>query len=1036
MKNIILRAGAGAGKTTTLTHLFLDYASEFKETHQHFPRMVVTTFTRKATQELKERLLHLALEQKREDLFHYITNKSQVQISTIHGVLSLFLGRYGNKIGLSSDFKLLSSPQETLMRRKILRRLVVTNSEYESLLESYSFGQLEAALQKYYENSFLFPEFHFIPQAEFARELQEHLQELERLRSEVSSHILAETQQASWVKYAEGLQRLTFKAEPGDVTKVLALIKNFFADHPRKPSLSAKSPAVSSETGEMLAFLIEALKDLLDSPEYLPEYWQKHEEQNGVFSGLAQEFTAELLKSKMDTACMTMADLELFSLKLIHEAPEACESFASEWDYWMIDEYQDTSPIQVALLKAMVGERKSFVVGDPQQSIYLFRGARSEVFQEKILATRESGGEVQEKLVNYRSTPRLLHFINHYFLNCSDQFAAMQAAPDKELGEVANPVAELCLLEKDELENGFNVETQAALKRIRALLAQGVEAEKICVLSRTRSGLEILAKEAESYGIPVQIHVAGGFYTRREVRDALMFLKFLVNPHDNLNFLSCLRSPWLHLKDQEILAFCHSGAYSFWSQALKLVPDSALRHPVVLLKKYLQLSQGLGYSLILRRMLIDLGVLDYVQKLDATGRREANLWKLIANLFEQARAPGFNFLDFLSFQDSPDLEGGGEDSDATPVIAPQRVNLMTIHASKGLQFDHVLLLGMSAKPRLSQAELFAVDEEKGQWSLSLMNEEERKLQASRLAIRVKEKFNQRELQEHQRVLYVALTRAKEGLTLLWTGKAEKNSWAASCPLQLMAGTYQEKDFSYTVVNGALAADLEPTKKSRDLWRSVGQLQTDPGPWLVPTSASPTALQTMAVTQLIAAAAVESSSPEPALPARILQKALAKAYRGTEAHRIFESLKYSPLETVLAHLDDEELKDAVKFIVQTQEFPLRQVIEQGFVEWGFSFQHQNTWIQGQIDLWGTANGETWIVDYKTGSSDHVTTAFEQLKAYAWALHKMNFLGADSKIHLAVVYPFEKKIKTKVNLDLEVIEKAFKLEKLSGCTPDLS
>ncbi|RYZ62565.1 MAG: hypothetical protein EOP09_18675, partial [Proteobacteria bacterium] len=69
--NIILRAGAGAGKTTALTHLFLDYASGFKELHKNFPRVVITTFTRKATQELKERLLHLALEKQRQDLFHY-----------------------------------------------------------------------------------------------------------------------------------------------------------------------------------------------------------------------------------------------------------------------------------------------------------------------------------------------------------------------------------------------------------------------------------------------------------------------------------------------------------------------------------------------------------------------------------------------------------------------------------------------------------------------------------------------------------------------------------------------------------------------------------------------------------------------------------------------------------------------------------------------------------------------------------------------------------------------------------------------------
>jgi ATP-dependent helicase/nuclease subunit A len=1022
LKDIILRAGAGAGKTTTLTHLFLNYASDFKLAHERFPRIVVTTFTRKATQELKERLLHLALEQKREDLFHYITNKSQVQISTIHGVLSLFLGRYGNKIGLSSDFKLLSGPQEGQMRRRILRRLILSNADYESLLADYSFHQLEVALQKYYENSFLYPEFRFIPKEDFALDLQKHLNELEVLRREVSGHILAETQQASWVKYAEGLQRLSLNMEAEKAPDAIQTIKSFFGENPRKPSLSAKNPAVSSETGEMLAFLVEALKELLDSPEYMPHYWQEHEAKNQIFSDLAQDFTQELFNTKINTAAINMADLELLTLKLIHQSQEACDSFAAEWDYWMIDEYQDTSPVQVALLKAMVGDRKSFVVGDPQQSIYLFRGARSEVFQEKVLATRENGGEVQEKLVNYRSTPRLLHFINHYFLNSSEQFAAMESAPEKVLGDISRPVAQVRLTEKAETLSGLNQETQAALDRIQDLLAEGVDAEKICVLSRTRSGLETLAKAAEAFGVPVQIHVAGGFFARREVRDALVLLKFLVNPHDNLNFLSCLRSPWLQLKDQEILAFCHSHTYSFWSQAVKLVPDTDSRHPVVLLKKYLQLSQGLGYSFVLRRMLIELGLLDYVQKLDPTGRREANLWKLVATLFEQERTPGFNFLDFITgFQESPDLESGGEDSDATPVIAPRRVNLMTIHASKGLQFDHVLLLGMTSKPRLSQAELFSVDEEKGQWSLSLMNEEERRAQASRLAIRVKEKFNRRELQEHQRVLYVALTRAKEGLTLMWAGKPEKNSWAASCPLQLTTGVYHEKAFSYAILEGAFVPRIQP--------REELQSQTDPGPWKNDKTES--AHQTLAVTQLIAAEMVSASKAPFSMPADVLQKALAKAYRGTEAHRIFESLKYTDSEIIIGYLDDEELKAAVRFIAQVKEIPLVKVIQQGFVEWGFSFQHRDIWIQGQIDLWGQVDGETWIVDYKTGSSDHATAAFDQLKAYAWALHKMNFIAPESKVHLAVVYPFEKKIKTELKLDLAAIARTF-----SGEAPPLA
>jgi len=992
LNNIILRAGAGAGKTTTLTHLFLNYASSFKEAHGIFPRVVITTFTRKATQELKERLLFLALEKERQDLFHYVANKSQVQISTIHGVLSLFLARQGSKIGLSADFKLMSSTQENLMRRKILRRLILADGTYESLLESYTFLQLETSLQKYFENSFLHPQMRFIRQEEFAADFKEFLSVLEKQRREVAASILAETKQPSWVKYAEGLQRLNLQTSAG--------IQNFLSENPRRPSFTAKNPAVSTETNESLIGLVTEIKELVDSPQWSEAYWEEHEHKNQLFDLLAKSYTGELFAAKIESGSIAMSDLELFSLKLIHEYPEACQSFSDEWDYWMIDEYQDTSPIQVALLKNLVGNKKSFVVGDPQQSIYLFRGARSEVFQQKVQEVRKSEGEVQEKMINYRSSPRLLNFMNYYFLNSSDQFSAMQPAPEKEAGSPAQAIAQVRIVEKNETLADLSEETQAALQRIQELLKTGLSAEKICVLSRTRDGLEKLAKAAEAYGVPVQIHVAGGFYQRREVRDTLALLKFLINPHDNVNFLTCLRSPWIYLRDQEILAYCHSGNHSFWTEAVKTSDKLEERHPVSLLKKYLLLSQATGFCFVLRRMLVELGLLDYVQKLDGTGRREANLWKLISSLFEHERKSGANFLDFLEgLQESPDLETGNDDSDATPVIAPQRVNLMTVHASKGLQFDHVLILGMTKKPRLSQAELFSIEEESGRWSLSLMNEEERKLQASALAQAVRNRFNERELREHARVLYVAVTRAKEGLTLFFEGKAEKNSWAQTCPLSLTAGLCQEAEFSYEVLEGTFSPEVQVKNEA-----PVG---VDPGPWRQDFENE--SLHTVAVTKMIESENESAAKASPLSP-NFLQKALSKAYRGTEAHRIFESLKYASSEVVLAYLEDEDLKEAVKFITETKEIPLLKVIHNGHAEWGFSFRERELWIQGQIDLWGEVDGDIWLVDYKTGSSDYSPVAFEQLKAYAWALLQMKFVKAKQKVHLAVVYPFEKKIKT--------------------------
>lgn len=91
LNNIIVRAGAGAGKTTRLTQTVLDVAQGFKKKHARWPRVVVTTFTRKATQELRERLVTVTCRDQSQELLQYVSSPSQVFISTIHGVLNLFL---------------------------------------------------------------------------------------------------------------------------------------------------------------------------------------------------------------------------------------------------------------------------------------------------------------------------------------------------------------------------------------------------------------------------------------------------------------------------------------------------------------------------------------------------------------------------------------------------------------------------------------------------------------------------------------------------------------------------------------------------------------------------------------------------------------------------------------------------------------------------------------------------------------------------------------------------------------------------------
>ncbi len=981
IQNKILKAGAGAGKTTTLTETFLGFASDFRIKHGKFPRIVVTTFTRKATQELKERLLAKALVDERQDLFHYVSSKSQVQISTIHGVLSLFLSRYGSALGLTPDYKILSDLEVRKHARKILRKHILENGDLQELLEEYEFHALEDALIQYFSESLVFPEMKFVSMGELESLTAEHFAGLYGRLQSVGRQIQSETDNDKWQEYAQALTAFNWKSSAQDIAT--------FWEFLEKPAYRKAQAPFSLDLNEELEELRKKMAKFLVEPRYLASYWEKHQKNCELFQELARKFSQDFLKLKLEQGLLSMADLEVLALKTAKEHPEAAESFSKDWDFWMIDEYQDTSPIQVELMGRLIGASPVFIVGDPQQSIYLFRGARTEVFENKVKEIESEDGLVEQKLINYRSSPEVLEFFNHYFTRLGPQFAAMTPDPKKSFAESSDPVVNVILSEE---------ESVATVARIQELLKSGVSPEQICVLARTHRVLEEISKLAKDHGISLQLHSGSGFYQRREVLDALAILKFLLNPHDNANFVALLRSPWFYLSENEIASFCHSFKHSFWREALKVLEKTPEGHPLRNLRSLLNFAEEKGLSWTLKRSLIDFGLFDYSAEIDSSGRREANLWKVVALLSQEERRPGFNFLDFLDASlETLSTDEASEDADATPVIEPQRVNFMTVHASKGLQFEHVLLPGMGQDPRAAQAPLLSVDEVSGQWSLKVRDEESQSFAYSVFAEKWVEEMRRREGEEFNRVLYVALTRAKYGVSLFWGTKVGKNSWAAHCPLNLEEGLHEEQNFSYVVRRDEskpeLFAAAEITEKAvRGKW--------------IPSEVK-NKRQYISVTELVAPTATEGKGSS-VKEGTQLSKGLARAQQGTEAHRMFEALKYSSVAEVI-EISDDSFKKPIKFIVENQQAPLAEIIKKGHAEWGFATLVGGSLLQGQIDLWGVVGKTLWVVDYKTGSQRYSETALAQLEVYAWALHKMGYATDTDKLCLAVVYPMDEVLK---------------------------
>lgn len=977
-KSLFIRAGAGAGKTTQLISSFGEFVQAFYDIHKKYPRVVITTFTRKATQEVKERLLVNALKNSNREVFEYINKKSLVHISTIHGLLSLFLTQNAEALSLPQDLKIVDQNHSDRALRKAIHALMKKNSSFTELLEAYPFYRLvdisREALDLKYQNKNL----NFV-QAEALKkqstEKRDHV--LKNLKTIFNTVSDVPEKWKEYFLFLRGYEDLLKK----DLVDEAILL---FEDEPKKPSFLSKNPPFAASANALIEEIRKEKNFVFQDTQ---AYRELHQKLNFLFAQFLHELFLLDQAHKRRTGELTISDLENYSFCLIQDHPDVAQDFSNSWDFFMIDEYQDTSPLQVKILNALVADKPCFIVGDPQQSIYLFRGARSEVFNEKEEELKKKNIETRILNTNYRSDPPLMSFVNDFFKPFQQGFQPMNL--------------KTTLSESKIDEHVFFVQTydqaKAVLKHIQHLLERGVSPQDICVLSRKNADLVEIAHHAYQFHVPVQLQAAGGFESKREILDLVAFLKFLVNPFDSENLVTLLRSPWVFVEDQELVDLVHRNMnlFSLWSQLLQMNHSRTEA-----LKRYLQEFEQLGATLTLKKFILDSGFLVFSEILDPTGKREANIWKFITCLASNEKRAGFSLSLFIEDQFTAlQADLGSSDGEAQPVIQPDKVSLMTVHASKGLEFKHVIVVGLTDRPQQTKSLNIAFDSNLALFSLSPYVENESKLLASQWANAIRKEFNQRELLESERVLYVAMTRAQQSVTLMarMPRPDEKSaifseSWYRKILWPQESGVVDSYKVRVDFYDDQLDSLVRQAFKHTE-------------PRVKKFSQADEAAEYHSVTEIVSQPLDASKSTVRNLESNM--KSLKKAQRGTDLHRLFESLKYIDVNELKSELQPDETV-LLDYLLGQKEIDLKVILAQGHNEWGFGLQLQKQVLQGQIDAWAELSDEIHILDYKTGSSKYSENAFEQLSIYTFALLKMKQISTQKKIIHSVIYPVDQKI----------------------------
>ena len=728
LKQELTTASAGAGKTTALIKTLMSFISDYYEEKKIFPRIVVSTFTRKATRELKERMLIEAINRKDKTIIEYISYSPHLHISTLHGIFSRFIQTHGYKIGLSPGVKIVNEFESDELIISILKDIILKQNN-TFLLNHYSFEEIINIIKQYILH-----------------------------------------------------KQNTYKSAPINKQQIKeALTKT-------EKEILTKNQTKKNQ---------EALSDLKNEEAQLDTFYSLSTE----LQNIGDKVMEIQKRKKRELGQITVNDLEVMTMEILEKEKDLLDLKENRWDFWFLDEYQDTSSLQKKILDQLSYNSSIFIVGDPQQSIYYFRGADPSVFIEKEQEFKKNiDSQIKYLKNNYRSCPELIAFFNDFFP--SEKFNKMETLNnnyDKEKIVASFILSPHITVNKEETEQ-CEIE-----KKIKSLLQEGVKPSEIVILSRQNKSLQKTAQHLKNKQIPIHLHSTGSFKQRREVIDALFLLRFLLNPHDDENLIGLLRTPYCRIPDQT-LAFVtkekkQHSTKSLWDFCLYRLYKE---YPIQKLKHHLENIKYNGALYSFQNALISLGFFDLSYYQDPMGIREANLWKLIYSLKEyQSTGLGnlFSFIDYMLSENlKTETDQIGPSQNAVSSIESSGVQLMTIHSSKGLEFKHVILINVGAPFSHTAGFPYFAYQKTGDWTLAVKSEtEDKRIKNSFHKQIIKEEENIT-IQEFDRLLYVALTRAKETITIISTGKPGKNSWLKRFPFftHLKAGYHTKQHYSYNV----------------------------------------------------------------------------------------------------------------------------------------------------------------------------------------------------------------------------------------------
>ena len=865
-QNILVSASAGSGKTFVMAERILDQLARGVEIRQLF----ISTFTVKAATELKERLEKKISQQIQETqdlelkkhLGRQLADLPNAAIGTMDSFTQKFLTKHGYLLDLAPNFRILQNESEQLLlKNEVFRQIFESHYQgkeqerFSQLVKNfagrskdarglrkqvymiYDFLQSTSNPQAWLQESFLkgFEKADFtVAKETLAEDIKERLWDLE---SFFRYHLDNDAKEFGKAAYLESVQQVldeigaltnesTFNQYQEVLDRVVSISKDkggrALTNASRKAELQDLKETYNQERKAKIEKLI-ALNDQITLLKFQEDYHQDSWDLAKTFQVFMRDFVDAYRQRKREENAFEFADISHYTIEILETFPQVRQEYQERFHEVMVDEYQDTNHIQERMLELLSNGHNRFMVGDIKQSIYRFRQADPQIFNEKFHRFAQDGKEGQLILLkeNFRSSSEVLDATNDVFKHLMDE----------EVGEISydgmhqlvfgntdiqvNPEnkAEVLLYDKDDSDsddeeelatNKLTGEMRMVLKEIIHLHNdKGVPFKDMALLTASRSRNDQVLLALSEYGIPVKTDGAQNNYLQSlEVQVMLDTLHVIHNPLQDFALVALMKSPMFSFDEDELARLALQNSEdkvqeNFYEKLVNAQAKTSIQKDLIKSELHKKLNLFLEtvnswrlfskthslYDLIWK-IYSERFYYDYVGALPNGQARQANLYALAlrADQFEKSNFKGLS--RFITMIDQV-LEAKHDLASVTVAPPKDAVELMSIHKSKGLEFPYVFILNIDQQFNKQDSMSEVILSRKNGLGLKYV---------ARVATDAKEEYvpstiklsipsltytqNEEELQlasysELMRLLYVAMTRAEKKLYLVGKGSREK-----------------------------------------------------------------------------------------------------------------------------------------------------------------------------------------------------------------------------------------------------------------------